>query len=95
MTVVTHATRLGRPTAALCLAILAIIAVDHPRAQPEVPLERLRNDGVTATQSARNITYDIDVTLDPAARLLTGSETITWRNTGVVAAYSIDRKSVV
>ena len=89
MTVVTHATRLGRPTAALCLAILAIIAVDHPRAQPEVPLERLRNDGVTATQSARNITYDIDVTLDPAARLLTGSETITWRNTAVVAAYSI------
>ena len=89
MTVVTHATRPGRLTLALCLALLTLVAVDHPRAQPEVPLERLLNDGVTATRSARNINYDIDVTLDPASRLLTGSETITWRNTGVVAAYSI------
>ncbi len=89
MTLVTHATRSGRLTLALCLALLTLVAVDHPLAQPEVPLERLRNDGVTATRSARNINYDIDVALDPAARLLTGSETITWRNTGVVAAYSI------
>ena len=89
MALVTHATRPGRLTLALCLALLAFIAVDHPLAQPEVPLERLLNNGVTATRSARNINYDIDVTLDPASRLLTGSETITWRNTGVVAAYSI------
>lgn len=33
--------------------------------------------------------YDIDVTLDPAARTLTGSETITWRNPGAIPAYSI------
>jgi hypothetical protein len=39
--------------------------------------------------STRNVNYDIDVTLDPAARTLTGSEVITWHNTGVIAAYSI------
>jgi hypothetical protein len=39
--------------------------------------------------SARNANYDINVTLDPAARTLTGSELITWRNTGQIAAYSI------
>lgn len=33
--------------------------------------------------------YDIDVTLDPAARTLTGREVITWRNPGEIAAYSI------
>ena len=33
--------------------------------------------------------YDIDVTLDPAARTLTGSEVITWRNTGEIPAYSL------
>jgi len=42
-----------------------------------------------APLSPRNANYDIDVTLDPAARTLTGSETITWRNTGAMAAYSI------
>ena len=39
--------------------------------------------------SPRNVNYDIDVTLDPAARTLTGSEIITWRNTGAIEAYSI------
>jgi len=33
--------------------------------------------------------YDIDVTLDPGARTITGSELITWHNPGVIAAYSI------
>jgi hypothetical protein len=33
--------------------------------------------------------YDIDVTLDPAARTLTGTEVITWRNTGQIPAYSV------
>jgi hypothetical protein len=39
--------------------------------------------------SSRNASYDIDVTLDPAARTLTGSEIITWRNTGSIEAYTI------
>ena len=39
--------------------------------------------------SARNANYDIDVTLDPATRTITGSELITWRNPGQIPAYSI------
>ncbi len=38
---------------------------------------------------ARTASYDIDVTLDPATRTLTGSEIITWRNPGALPAYSI------
>jgi hypothetical protein len=39
--------------------------------------------------SPRTANYDIDVTLDPSTRSITGSELITWHNQGVVAAYSI------
>ena len=39
--------------------------------------------------SPRTANYDIDVTLDPATRTITGTELITWHNTGVIAAYSI------
>ena len=42
-----------------------------------------------ANASPRTTSYDIDVTLDPSARMLTGSEVITWRNTGSVPAYSL------
>ncbi len=50
-----------------------------PRVQPKAAPQR----------SPRNANYDIDVTLDPATRTLTGSEVISWRNTGALAAYSI------
>ena len=36
--------------------------------------------GAQAPVSPRNANYDIDVTLDPSARTLTGRETLTWRN---------------
>ena len=39
--------------------------------------------------SPRTANYDIDVTLDPSTRTLTGSELITWHNQGTVPAYSI------
>ena len=39
--------------------------------------------------STRVANYDIDVTLDPATRTLTGSEVITWQNTGEIPAYSL------
>ena len=42
-----------------------------------------------AVQSARTASYDIDVTLEPSTRTITGNEVITWRNPGQVAAYSI------
>ena len=38
---------------------------------------------------AGGVDYDIDVTLNPATRTITGRETITFRNTGAIAAYSI------
>jgi hypothetical protein len=43
----------------------------------------------TAGSAPRTANYDIDVTLDPAARTLTGRELITWTNPGQVAAFSI------
>jgi Peptidase family M1 domain len=39
--------------------------------------------------SPRTVDYDIDVTLDPSARTITGIETIDWRNQGTIAAYSL------
>ncbi|MBY0493596.1 MAG: M1 family metallopeptidase [Cyanobacteria bacterium] len=39
--------------------------------------------------SMRTANYDIDVTLDPSTRTITGIELITWHNQGLVAAYSI------
>lgn len=44
---------------------------------------------IASSISARTANYDIDVALDPATRTLTGSEIITWRNPGQIAAYSI------
>jgi len=46
-------------------------------------------DAQDAGRSPRNANYDIDVTLDPSARTLTGSEVIQWQNIGTMAAYSI------
>ena len=43
----------------------------------------------TPRVSPRTANYDIDVTLDPSTRTLTGTELITWHNQGVVAAYSL------
>jgi hypothetical protein len=45
----------------------------------------LRSQGL----SPRTVNYDIDVTLDPPARTITGNETVDWRNTGAIAAYSL------
>ena len=55
-----------RPSHAAAVALLLSLAVAPGDAQ--------------APTSPRNANYDIDVTLDPAARTLTGRETLTWRN---------------
>ena len=84
--------RPGGQVLAGCLAILVLAGADSPALEqpPGAPGAPPRqSDGATALQSARNANYDIDVTLDPGLRTLTGSETITWRNTGAIAAYSI------
>jgi hypothetical protein len=44
---------------------------------------------VAQLAAPKTANYDIDVTLDPTTRTITGSELITWRNPGSIAAYSI------
>lgn len=55
------------------------------------PVSPVAPPPVTAQPSAapRTASYDIDVTLDPPARSITGREVITWRNPGAIPAYSI------
>ncbi|HJU43193.1 MAG TPA: M1 family metallopeptidase [Vicinamibacterales bacterium] len=60
----------------LCVAFFAlttIVRAQPPAAPPAVDIAN----------------YDIDVTLDPSTRTLTGNEIITWRNPGEIPAYSI------
>ena len=76
----------------LVVALLSITALSAPaftkvtagrQSQPEPAA------GTPVNTSPRVANYDIDVTLDPAARTLNGSEVITWRNTGQIPAYSL------
>jgi hypothetical protein len=91
MAVVTDSTRLRGQLLAGCAAILVLAGSGAPGGQTAPPPAAAAPppSQVTALQSERNANYDIDVALDPASRLLTGSEIITWRNTGAVAAYSL------
>src|SRR5688500_10476147 len=74
------------------VALLCITAVSAPtftkvtagEQSPQPPA-----GGASANLSQDVASYDIDVTLDPAARTLTGTEVITWRNTGQIPAYSV------
>jgi hypothetical protein len=74
---VTDRKRLSGQLAALATAIFVLTA---PGTRPEAQ----GTPGATTVAS-----YDIDVTLDPAARTLTGHEVITWRNPGAIPAYSL------
>lgn len=69
--------RLPTATAAvaLLLAIQTVTAGFAAQAQPGTVAAS------SAPRSNRVASYQIDATLDPAKRLLTGSEIITWRNT--------------
>jgi hypothetical protein len=80
--------RTGLALTALVSAVLHIaspISASFDLAQDQQPPA----PQATLQVSPRTANYDIDVTLDPDTRRLTGSELITWRNQGVVAAYSI------
>ena len=52
----------------------------------QAPAPGTRHEAPGTTDVAN---YDIEVTLDPATRTLTGNEVITWRNPGQIPAYSI------
>ena len=64
---------LGQSVVAVC-ALVSIVSAQAPVVPP--PAVDIAN-------------YDIQVTLNPAARTLTGNEIITWRNPGQIPAYSI------
>ena len=90
MALVTDRKRLRGQVVAGCAAILVLAGSGAPGGQTAPPpAVTVPPASVTALQSERNASYDIDVTLEPGARTLTGSEIITWRNTGAVAAYSL------
>jgi len=74
----------------LAAAVLQITSSSFVKASEAQPTAPPASGPATPTvTSARIANYDIDVTLDPKARTLTGSELITWRNPGQIAAYSI------
>jgi hypothetical protein len=67
------------------VAMLALVSLDAQSTAP-APTPGTRHEAPGTTEVA---SYDIDVTLDPASRSLTGKETITWRNPGQIPAYSL------
>ncbi len=71
-----QALRGGVALAVLLASVLHVTSTTSAQGQP-------------ARVSPRTANYDIDVTLEPATRIITGSEVITWRNPGQIAAYSI------
>ena len=76
----------------LAVAILSIqaLSAQTPSAPAPAPLPGARPQAPGTAGGATSVAnYDIDVTLDPATRTLTGSEIITWRNPGAIPAFSI------
>jgi hypothetical protein len=63
-----------------CLVTGALLLARAASAQPAV------TGVVSPALSARNASYSIDARLDPAARTITGSEIIAWRNVTTKAA---------
>jgi hypothetical protein len=89
-----HVLRGGAALAALLAAVLHItspLSARHQTTplQPPPTAPPFTGPASQAAVSARTANYDIDVTLDPATRTITGRELITWQNQGVIAAYSI------
>jgi hypothetical protein len=69
--------------------VLAVTAIAHGQQPPPVvgsaavaAISRQADTPAPGALSPRNANYDIDVRLDHAARTLTGSEIIRWRNIG-------------
>ena len=74
-----------RGGAALGALLAAVLHINAPLSAQPFDFAQ----GKQTSVSPRTANYDIDVTLDPSTRSLTGTELITWHNQGVVAAYSI------
>jgi hypothetical protein len=74
-----------RGGAALAVAVACVLHITS-RTSAQTPLA---SPPAAPSISPRIANYDIDVTLDPATRTITGKELITWRNPGQIPAYSI------
>lgn len=74
-----------RGGAALAVVVACVLHITS-RTAAQTPLTSAQ---ATPSVSPRIANYDIDVTLDPATRTITGRELITWRNPGQIPAYSI------
>ena len=77
------------PGHTIAVATLFAVSALVGGASTEQPASQNATPALPAAVSPRTASYDIDVTLDPAARTLTGTEVITWRNPGAIPAYSI------
>lgn len=96
-----HVLRGGAALAALVAAVLHIASSLSARGEAQAPAAPpqtltpapaappITGPALPAGESPRIANYDIDVTLDPATRTLTGSELITWHNRGALPAYSL------
>jgi hypothetical protein len=91
-----HLPRGAAVLAALLASVLHVTSFDAAQGaptsttlapQPAAP--PVAGPPIQAGVSPRTANYDIDVTLDPPTRTITGTELITWHNQGVIAAYSI------
>ena len=71
--------------------LVALLCITAISAQSPISVQspQAPAGGTPANLSPDVASYDIDVTLDPTARTLTGTEVITWRNTGQIPAYSV------
>ncbi len=90
LTAVYDPLRLGRQLLTMAAAILALTA--PPLASSSgIGQGPVAAPPATVDQGGRTdiANYEIDVTLDPAMRMLTGTEVITWNNTGDIPAYSL------
>jgi hypothetical protein len=65
-----------RPALAMSVLVLLCLIEVEGRQSPVQTFDQME----AGAMSPRNATYRIDVRLDPAARMLTGLETIRWRN---------------
>ncbi|MCG8556750.1 MAG: M1 family metallopeptidase [Proteobacteria bacterium] len=71
--------RVGRQVAPGKLARIALAALAAGATSSTVAAQDVAGEG--RALSPRNANYAIEVTLDPGAKILTGKQTVTWRNT--------------
>ncbi len=78
------------PAVALLTLAAAVPAPREPSPQQPPPVSATQaSAGEPAARSPRNASYTIAARLDPATRTITGTETLTWRNTAAIPAATL------